>query len=140
MPGTINGAEHPELIPDSTAYRLFFVVIGQNPEATPQQKELQQVRLKQAHLNAKDIQSALSVLQEFKTQYSDLTKSYNDSATAALTAGQAPDYDSFLLRRDALVQDTRNKLKQVLSPEGFARLDRLISAEKRNMKIMPRPN
>jgi hypothetical protein len=41
----IDGAVHPELIPDSTAYRLVFIVIGEPPNPAPQKTVLQTARL-----------------------------------------------------------------------------------------------
>lgn len=132
---TIDGAQHPELIPDSSAYRLVFVVLGLPSDATDDQKQLQAVRLHNGGFSQSDAQAATRVLNSFKVQYSDMINSFNDSAHQIIVNGGTPDLQSLDSTRDALVQTTRDALKQVLSPQGMAALDRFVQREKTKMRV-----
>jgi len=130
----IDGATHPELIPDSTAYRLAFTVIGEPPNPSPQRTVLQTARLNAAGLAGNDAQAAIGILATFKTKYADLVTSYNQAAMGAQQAGAAPDLPAFLASRDALVQSARDALMSVLTPQGAASLDSYVQHEKQRMK------
>lgn len=133
--GMIDGAEHPELVPDSTAYRLYFIVVSETPNPSDEQKRRQLAHLRKIGLGGGDLQSLISALETFKLQYTDLIARYNESAEEAINAGAEPDINTFLLQRDGLVQSTRDKLKSLLTPEGLLRLDALVQAEKKSMKV-----
>jgi hypothetical protein len=130
----IDGATHPELIPDSTAYRLVFVVIGEPPNPAPQRTALQTARLNAAGLTGNDAQAAIGILATFKTKYADLVTSYNQAVVGAQQAGAAPDLPAFLASRGALVQSARDALTSVLTPQGAASLDSYVQHEKQRMK------
>jgi hypothetical protein len=130
----IDGATHPELIPDSTAYRLVFIVIGEPPNPAPQRTVLQTARLNAAGLTGNDAQAAIGILATFKTKYADLVTSYNQAVMGAQQAGAAPDLPAFLASRDALVQSARDALMSVLTPQGAASLDSYVQHEKQRMK------
>ena len=135
-PEMTDGAEHPELIPDAVAYRLFFITVAEATEATDEQKARQRAYLATAGLEDQDIQSAVEVLATFKAQYDDLVKRYNESVDAANRIGATPELATFLARQDALVESTRDSLKAVLSPEGVSRFDAHLQREKRHMKVV----
>ena len=135
VPDLIDGALHPELIPDATAYRLYFVAVSEMPNPTEEQKARQTAHLRRMRLTDNDMQSTIIALEEFKVQYTNLIALYNESAKAADVAGRKPDFDTFRLQRDALVQRTRERVKSVLTPDGLARFDGHIQDEKRNMKV-----
>jgi len=46
----VDGAKNPELIPDSTAYRLWLVTVSLPPNATEKERTFQQAHLKKLHL------------------------------------------------------------------------------------------
>jgi hypothetical protein len=131
----IDGAAHPELIPDSTAYRLLFVVVGEPPNPTPQGVVRQAARLNAAGLTGNDAQAAVGVLATFKTRYADLLAHYNQAVLGAQRAGPAPDLPSFLAARDALVQSTRCALTSALTPKGAASLSAYVQHEKAHMEV-----
>lgn len=60
---------------------------------------------------------------------------YEASAAEADKAGGAPDLQTFLYQRDALVKYTRERLKLNLTATGMARLDAHVQQEKRGMKV-----
>jgi hypothetical protein len=131
----IDGAQHPELISDSTAYRLYFLAVSEMPNATAQSKTRRLAHLKRTNLDDDDLQLLSSTLETFKLQYTSLINQYNREAEATLAAGGTPDIHALLIQRDALVESTRLNLRRSLSFTGSSRLDEHIRAEKRNMKV-----
>jgi hypothetical protein len=131
----IDGAAHPERVSDSTAYRLYFLTVSELPNPTPEAKTRQLAHLSKVHLEAADLHSLISAMETFKQQYSALVDQYNREATVIDLAGGTPNIESFLIQRDALVQSTRDALKQTLTTDGMTRLHTHIQDEKRKMKI-----
>lgn len=136
VPGLIDGAKHPELIPDKVAYRLYFVAVSEMPNPSEQQKLRQAAHLKATGIkDEQDRQSFVDVLTDFKVRYNALIAAYNQAAEAADEAGTSPDLAGFIRKRDELVQSTRDKLTNSMSAESLARLDARVQIEKRNMKV-----
>lgn len=131
----IDGAQHPELIPDSVAYRLYFVAVSEMPNPTDEQKTRQLAHLGKIGLEGDDLQSLVNTLANFKVQYTSLIARYNASAQAALRIGATPDLKTFLLQREQLVQTTRDHLNSVLTPVGLARLHIHIRSERKGMRV-----
>ena len=75
MPGmhhrqdVIDGAKTPDLIPDSTAYRLFLITVSEVSNPTSEQLSRQIAFLKTAGLDEDDINSAIPILAKFKSEY-----------------------------------------------------------------------
>lgn len=131
----IDGTRHPELIPDATAYRLVFTVLGLAADATPDERTAQALRLRNAGLSDTDVNAAMVALDSFRSQYTDAIQIFNKSAHNAIASGGTPDLKSFDRRRDALVQATQDELKRVLSPGGMAAIDSLVQLEKKRMRV-----
>jgi hypothetical protein len=131
----IDGEVHPELIPDESAYRLVFVVLGLPTNATDAEEQLRNLRLNDVGLSVSDAQAAAPVLDWFKVRYADMINTFNDSAHAISANGGTPDIQSFDVARDGLVQATRDQLKQMLSPPGMAALDGFVHREKAKMRV-----
>lgn len=131
----IDGELHPELIPDSTAYRLFFVVAGQLPNPTDEQRAIQRGHIRKVHLSASGEQQLAGVLEEFKIKYAALIERYNDTTQVILANGGTPDYKAFVVEREALVGLTRERLGGVLSDADASQFNAFIQTEKKRMKI-----
>ena len=131
----IDGAQHPELIPDSDAYRLYLVAVSEMPNPTAEQRNRQLAHLGKIGLADNDHQSLVAVLSAFNVQYAGLIARYNASAEAALRVGATADIKSFLVERDDLVQGTRDRLRNLLTPQGMARLDARVQNEKTKMRV-----
>ena len=129
----IDGAVHPELIPDSVAYRLYFVAVSETPSPLPNESSRQHAHLQKAGLSENDIQSAGKVLANFKTEYAAIIDSYNHSNEVLNNTDDG--LPLFLAKRDALVQATRDALKATLSPQGMASFHANIQKEKAMMKV-----
>lgn len=133
--GTVNnmkvdGSQHPELIPDSVAYRLYFISLSNlSPVA-------QQARLRQVNLTADEIVAATAVLNTFKAQWDRVRNDYNANVEKL---GGAADSASFIEQRDALVNATRNALRNVLSIRGDVLLEANLQDAKHHIK-MTNPN
>jgi hypothetical protein len=131
----VDGAQHPELIPDSAAYRMYFVAVSEMPNPNEQSKIRQLAHLKRMNLEDEDLKLLINELENFKVAYSTLIEQYNRSAEATLAAGGKPDIHPFLVQRDALVQSTRDRLGATLTTGGLARLHENVQNEKQNMRI-----
>jgi hypothetical protein len=131
----IDGARHPELIPDAIAYRLFFLTVAEPADANAEQRARQRAWLRTAGLKDEDVQSAAAVLETFKSQYDELVALYDESVRAANETGTNPDPATFLSQQDQLVESTRDALTAAISPEVMARFDAHVRREKRNMKM-----
>ena len=134
-PDMIDGAKHPELIPDSIAYRLFFLTVAEPADATTEQRARQRAWLRTAGLKDEHVQSAAAALETFKSQYDELVARYNESVRVANEAGANPDSATFLSQQDELVESTREALRAAISPEVMERFDAHVQREKRNMRM-----
>ena len=134
-PGMISGRVHPELIPDSAAYRLFFIVAsdgGQSP--TPEQAKRRDVVLFTAGLqHGTEAVQAATILANFNVQYKALIAEYNSSW--AVQHGSNAGWNRFIADRDALVQLTRDQLKAALPAKAMAAFDAKVQEEKVHMNV-----
>jgi hypothetical protein len=103
-----------------SAYRLFFVVAAQGSNPGDKQGTVRNTQITKAGLFDQDAEVFKKVLAVFKVEYDALIKRYNDAPQVALLKGEAPDYEGFVLQRDALGQSARDRLNRELSAEGMA--------------------
>ena len=136
-PNTIDGSVHPELIPDSLAYRLYLVALstGQNPTAA--ERGRQRAHLMKTGLADTDQQILINILSDFGGKYDALVAEYNDSAKAALARNEMTDVHSFLKKLNDLVQSTRDTISVRLTARGAAQIHSFVLSEKKNMKVQP---
>lgn len=131
----IDGRKQPNLIPDPTAYRLWFLSVAGPEIPTAQQQARERAVLRTAGLPDSDVPYAAGVLADFKSQFDTLVKQYNEEAERADKNGSQPDLQTFRYERDALVKYTRERLKRGLSAYGMGRLDEHVQIEKRGMLV-----
>lgn len=131
----VDGAKNPELIPDSTAYRLWLVTVSELPNATAQDRDRQRAHLANLQLTELENLQLVTVLADFKGQYLSLIERYNESARAALANGGQPDLKLFLQQRDDLVQTTRAAIALRLLPESVSRLDVHVQEHKKHIQL-----
>lgn len=134
-PAIIDGSKHPELVPDSAAYRLYLLTIAKPLDITDAERARQRAMLRWSGIEDQDISSAVVVLADFKSQYGDLIKQYNITVAQADKTGEQPDLATFLSQRDALVQAVRERLKLDFTPTSMTRFDAHVNYEKRFMKV-----
>jgi hypothetical protein len=131
----IDGAVHPEMIPDSTAYRLYLVMVSRPESPTDQQKKRQEAQLGKIGLQDADRKALDVILGNFHSEYQNLIQTFNQKATAAWARGERPDTESLRLQRDQLVQSTHDALNATLTAKGWEILDAHVQNEKKHMKI-----
>jgi hypothetical protein len=130
----IDGSTNPELIPDHSAYRLYFLSVTQPPQAPISLAEQVQARLKFAGLSVEDRKLAVPILSTFRTKYDSLIADYNQIANKSRD-GTDVDSATLFKRRKTLVGDTQFELQHALSQEGIKALDTFVQQEKRRMLV-----
>ncbi len=130
----IDGANNPELIADSIAYRLLFLSLTQSPVGTTG-SAAQVHRLRIAGLSETESEATLTILQTFKSRYEEFVRDYGKAADLALKQGKAPENSVLLAQRDSLVTSTRDQLRKVLSADSVSYLNTLVQTEKHRMKV-----
>ena len=90
-PNVIDGAKHPELVPDSIAYRLFFLAAAELRDATAQEKKQQKAILAPIRLMDSELRSVIEILATFKAAYRTRMDQYNVSVVEANKKGADPD-------------------------------------------------
>ncbi len=133
--GMIDGSTEPDLIPDSAAYRLYFLSVTVTANGTDAERARQAAVLRYSGVADQDLPPAVGTLADFRASYDQLVAQYNDSVAQADKEGRAPDLATFLSRRDALVQSLRDALKVNLSARSMARLDTHVHQQKRFMRV-----
>ena len=131
----IDGAKHPELIPDSTAYRLYFVAMATDQNASESDRKRQKAHMAKTGLSANEQEVLVIALSDFRRQYDELVRQYNEEARRALARNEMADVGRLLRALDGLVEATRSTLRAQLPADSAARFHAFIQFEKRNMKI-----
>lgn len=131
----IDGAVHPELIPDSTAYRLYFVTVSTRQAPTDEDQKCQRAHLNKIGLKDGDLGVMVEILTEFRMQHDALVGQYNQAAERATARDEVPDTAGFLRQLDGLVQSTRDTLKLRLTPGAMTQLDAFVQSEKKHMNM-----
>ena len=129
---TIDGAEHPELIPESVAQRLVLLNIGiSDPtKATEQELQRQQAVIEQIRLSDNDAVSLLQIANQFVSEFHARVEKHNTEARA----GNEPDISKLVRDRDILVASTMDHLKSALSKPAYAKFVEYIRNERTRMK------
>jgi hypothetical protein len=134
-PVVIDGAVHPELIPDSAAYRLYFLALSTGSNSSDEERKQKQAHLRKTGLQEQDLGALSTTLTEFRIKHDALVAEYNRAAEAATARNEASDIHTLLRDLDELVQSTRDTLKVRLSPEGMTQFDAFVQSEKKHMKV-----
>lgn len=131
----IDGADHPELISDLTAYRLYLLASSEPASPGDEQVKRQAARLNEIGLADADRQVLIAISAKFNSDYQSLINKYNQAATAAWDRQERTDVKPLLADRDNLVLSTRDAIRVALTPDGWARFDAHVQGEKIRMKI-----
>jgi hypothetical protein len=128
----VDGGTSPELISDATAYRLYLLTVSVPANSTEEDRSTQAAHLNKTGLKDKDLQSFLTILAEFRSEFEAWKDRFDGAARA-----QGPQFDPkpFLQQREDIVHATRIMIGKSLSAEGVSRLNSHIQAEKRFMKV-----
>jgi hypothetical protein len=132
---TVEGAVHPELIPDPIAYRLYFLSVSTGPNPSDEDQKRQRLHLNKIGLQDLDREIVVLILKEFRTKHDSLADQLNQTSEAALARNQVPDTSGFLRQVDELVQLTRDTVKLRLTPQAMTQFDAFVQSEKKHMRI-----
>lgn len=123
-PGTIDGSVHPELIPDSVAFRLFLGALAEasNASVNSSLTARQRAVLRPAHLVDSDVAVFAQQLGTWKKAMSALASPSNNAPSSTL---------------DDIANGTINALNAQMTPQGFGSLYAHVMSEKKGMKIVP---
>lgn len=135
-PTQTNGRLHPELIPDTAAYRAVFLMHSHLPsEQEIQRSELFHARLSFTVADHKLYDRALS---DFRRQYDALVQSHD----SFVTSGASANLEEMRLQDAAyrqsismLVGTTRLQLTRELSKDGLSKLSAFVQSEKSHMVV-----
>ncbi|HEX3437383.1 MAG TPA: hypothetical protein VHT24_11505 [Pseudacidobacterium sp.] len=128
----ISGKDHPELIPDLTAYHLYFMVVGELPNPSTKALARQKACLaKMTGMKEEDSQAIARIIGTYKLQWTAMVNDYNARVDAAVRIGSTlPDSAAFLQKRSQLVQQYVDMLRKTLSPSGMAQFEEHIQEQK----------
>ncbi len=123
----IDGRDHPELIKDKDAYRLFFLAATANQDPAQRQAMFGPLKLTPDQLSQIGF-----VLNDLRLRHDQMISDYNAGVMAQ--QGQMGDLKSFLGSRDALVAQARASIENIIGVKTFD-LYSIIQIEKRNMVV-----
>jgi len=127
----IDGSLHPELIPDSIAFRLYLIALSEKDTTLTEPSEHQKVILGVAGLDDADIKVAAGILRTFRQRLDAITETYNKAVIS--TNDSSSDRALFVSKREALVQTARDAFTASLSSRGAAFLNTHVKNEKARM-------
>lgn len=108
----IDGSKNPELVPDSTAYRLVLLDLSFADNPSDEDKRRQAAHFRDVGLTPSEAIQFSAVLAEFRSAYNAWIARWNIAAEAADGKGVVFDPAPFLQQLEDLIQATRNTLKQ----------------------------
>ncbi len=121
------------------AFRLFYRILNQPLNATPEQIDRQRAIVGPAKLSDEDLNQLFLVMAD----YGEKLNAFRHDLVLARSA--SPDMSEetvqrLTLQQDNLVSNATQDLTPKLSAEGMARLRNLVMFERRNMKIFLTPD
>ncbi|MBB5061190.1 hypothetical protein HDF16_005926 [Granulicella aggregans] len=127
-PGVIDGSKTPELIPDSTAFRLVFLSLRVPQSPTEGDLKKQEMHFKRIGLSDVDKAAARDVLSHFHTAYHQWqTKYIQTSNPIDMTAARS--------EREAIVEETTASFINQLSSDGATKLAKFVQSAKVRMIV-----
>lgn len=126
--GVVDGANSPDLIPDTIGYALFFTAASKRHGASADETARQRAFLSAAHLSESDLMVIASVLDDYQRDFTKLS-----------SPGTVKSEEPAGARRDALVASTIVALSTRMTSDGWNRLSAVVRSEKRKMRIATAP-
>jgi TPR repeat protein len=133
-----NGREHPELIPDSVAYRSWFNQVGHALDDEAKVPGQTKAVLDMTHLSDGDQAALKNIIRAWHQQQKQLVSTYNAEIEEA---NRVHDFRSYAIQvkfRHAqadLALGTAKIAKESLSPEGAKQFEQFIQAQKGAMSM-----
>jgi hypothetical protein len=127
----IDGSKTPDLIPDSSAWRLWMLsVTAKDPKHPELDVDRENAFLRVAGFNEEDLPAVRQQLYDFRVAYDALLADHNQ----AEAAGRSPSLDALKIRRDTLVKVTKASLLSVRT-ESAEKVASFINHEKKHMRV-----
>jgi hypothetical protein len=126
----IDGSHHPELISDTTAYRLFLATYAGTDD---QHRKLQNVLFGAIGLLGQDRLVMTNALDDFNVRFKQML----EDDTKEVSVVPNTDHATFIIHRDAMMDNILASLKLQPSKVGFVHLDGYVQNEKKLMRISP---
>ena len=132
----IDGGLNPELIPNSVAYRMYYIAATEtSPEWDGAQKsEYLRSFFRIPGLSDGDMDTVEAILLDFRSQYDQLIVNFNAQATENLNNGVVTDPSSLTAQFDDLTDKTTKNLSKVFKDKQGS-LEAHIQDEKKHMKV-----
>jgi hypothetical protein len=131
--GTVDGAKHPELIPDDIAWQTFIVFTSHLEESSPGLRNAQLRDLAAQGVSPSDLTTLVSILSEFHANHKPLLARLLDPATTD------SDRTTQITQRKELITGARRAIEQSLTPEGVALLRAYVQKMKAGIRLYPIP-
>jgi hypothetical protein len=131
--GSISGAEHPELISDDVAWRMFITI---NSELKSKAPHTYAHRLKEwsaAGLSSADITTIDTSLVRFHQLNKSMEESINDPLVSPDTRAAT------VLERNKQIAVERSELESFISADGLSALRHHLQEFKRTLFVIPEP-
>lgn len=126
---TIDGAKTPELIPDSTAWRLWMLsVTAKDPQHPELDQKRQDAYLRQAGYEDDELPVMRGQLYSFRAAYDAMIADHN----RAEAANQHPSLDALKMKRDTLTKAT---VDGMLAAKHYESIGAFVRGQKRFMRI-----
>lgn len=126
----IDGSVHPELISDTTAYRLFLATYAGTDD---QHTKLQGALFHVLGLSREDQLVMTNTLSDFGIRFQHIL----DDDAKETAENLSTDHTTFAISRDLMMDDILRSLRVQLSKMGFEQLNSYVQSEKRKMRVSP---
>ena len=126
----VDGSVHPELITDTTAYRLFLATYAGTDQ---QHRKLQGALFRKIGLSQDDQLVMRNTVDDFGVRFQHIL----DEDAKETAAKPGTDHTTFVVSRDFVMDEILRSLKVQLSKIGFEHLSSYVQSEKRNMRVSP---
>lgn len=134
----VDGASHPQEIPETVAFRMFYRALAQPANATPEQIDMQRALVSSATLSESDLKQLFWVMADYRASLDNLR--HNVKLARQLPKGvDEATAQRLTAERDQIVEQATANLTATLSKEGMAHLHELILSERKNMAIYSSP-
>lgn len=142
-PGTIDGSNNPELIPDEVAYRVLMLAVAEPEDSTKEQLARAHAKIARANLSDDDETVFLVTASRFKDKVDAL-----QAQAVQITSGfvfvdphsvQGQQLSQLGKQQDQALDDALSTFQSRLSVSGVEKLQAHVQSIKRKMKLYPPP-
>lgn len=131
----IDGKVHPELIPATTAWRLWFSAVSLPSGAAQAKRDAQTAYLRAAGLEGNDAAAVRGDLETFYVQFNSVVNTQNSAVQAKAANLQVASDSPFFNDRTALVNATIANIKAHITAAKFNDLRDYVMQQKQTMRI-----